>query len=237
MTRIHTFLAVLLLGLMSLGAQAQQRSDDLDVDEPVSAQERQERGAGGGAPSLREVNQTARDGDLPKARAMIDEVIQRNPNNARAHFVKAQLASRDRDLATARAELQEAERLAPGLPFAREKAVTNLRKRLERLEAREARGDRPRAGRNARDGELPRPAETSPESRTSANATPPSSPTTTPVETRPAGEDTRNMGSGAPAERKVEGSTSSLLVGVLIGAVIAAVLAALFFRRRRSDPL
>jgi hypothetical protein len=238
MKRIHTFLAVLLLGLMSLGAQAQQRDDDLAVDEPTSTQERpqrQERGARGGAPSLRDVNQAARDGDLPKARAMIDEVLQRNPDNARAHFVKAQLAARDRDLATARAELQEAERLAPGLPFAREQAVSNLRKRLERMESRDGRGERPRTGRNQRQGEPQRPADAPMASGPSPSDTATSS-QDQPVETRPAGGDTRNMGSGAPAESAVAGNTSSLLIGVLIGAAVVAVLAALLFRRRRPGP-
>ena len=242
MNRIRMFLAALLLGLMSLGAQAQQRADDRALDEPPSAQERsqrQDRGARGGAASLRAVNQAARDGDLPKARAMIDEVLQRNPNDARAHFTKARLAARDRDLETARAALQEAERLAPGLPFAREKAVGNLRKRLERMEARDGRGGRggqARNGRNARDADIARPAETpaqAPTSSANAGNSTVSGSSNTPVETRSAGEDTRNM--GAPAPRTEEKSSNSLLIGVLIGAVIAAALTALFFRRRRTD--
>jgi hypothetical protein len=239
MKRIQTFLAVLLLALMSVGAQAQaQRADDLDIGEPASAQERpqrQERGARGGVPTLREVNQTARDGDLAKARTMIDQVLQRQPDNARAHFVKAQLAARDRDLATARAELQAAEQLAPGLPFAREQAVTNLRKRLERLEAREGRGGPRRAGRNARDDTTARPAEAPAESpaspATDAGSTPTAGNTTAPVETRTAGEDTRSMGSTTAAA--ADKGNTTLVMGVAIGAVIAAALTALFFRRRR----
>lgn len=243
MKRIQTFLAIVLLGMMSVGAQAQaQRADDLAIDEPASAQERpqrQERGARGGGPTLREVNQAARDGDLAKARAMIDQVLQRNPNSARAHFVKAQLALRDKDVATARAELQAAEKLAPGLPFARERQVTRLRTRLERLETRESRGGQPRNGRNARNDGTPRPAEAPAElpaeNRTSppndAGSTTTAGNTNTPVETRTAGEDTRNMGSTA-ASAADKGSTT-LVMGVAIGAVIAAALAALFFRRRR----
>lgn len=239
MKRIQTFLAALLLGLMSLGAQAQ-RADELAVDGPASAQEqRQQRGARAGGPTLREVNQAARDGDLAKARTMIDEVLKRQPDNARAHFVKAQLAARDRDIATARAELQAAEQLAPGLPFAREQAVTNLRKRLERLEAREGRAGQPRAGRNARDGDVARPAEVpAPGSVSSADDTPATSTggsSNPPLETRPAGEDTRNMGAPAPRTPEVGGS-KTLLMGVAIGAAITAVLAALFFRRRRPAP-
>lgn len=238
MKRIQTFLAVLLLGLMSLGAQAQ-RADELAVDGPASAQEqRQQRGARAGGPTLREVNQAARDGDLAKARTLIDQVLLKQPDNARAHFVKAQLAARDRDMETARAELQTAEQLAPGLPFAREQAVTNLRKRLERLEAREGRGG-PRAGRNARDGNVARPAEAPAQGPTSsANDTAPTTTagtTTPPVETRTAGEDTRNMGSaGAKTEQKVAGSFSPLLIGVALGAV--AVIAVMALMRRRRPP-
>lgn len=243
MKRIQTFLAVLLLALMSVGAQAQaQRADDLDIGEPASAQERpqrQERGARGGVPTLREVNQTARDGDLAKARTMIDQVLQRNPNNARAHFVKAQLALRDKDIATARAELQAAEQLAPGLPFAREQQVTRLRTRLERMETREGRAGQPRNGRNARNDTTARPAEAPvelpAESRTApandAGSTTTAGNTTAPVETRTAGEDTRSMGSTTAAA--AEKSKTTLVLGVAIGAVIAAALTALFFRRRR----
>ncbi|MEJ5989719.1 hypothetical protein WG902_06950 [Ramlibacter sp. PS3R-8] len=239
MKRIQTILAVLLLGLTSLGAQAQ-RADDLAVDGRTSAQEqRQQRGARAGGPTLRDVNQAARGGDIAKARTMIDEIVQRQPDNARAHFVKAQLAARDRDVATARTELQTAERLAPGLPFAREEAVTKLRTRMERMEAREARGGQQRAGRNARDrnttrpGEAPTQGPASTANDATANTTTAGNTSPPPVETRPAGEDTRNMGAPAPAGTADKGS-NSLVMGALIGGGIVAVLAVLLFRRRRT---
>ena len=237
MKRFQTLLAAVLLALTSLSVQAQApRVDELATDAPATAQERrQERAARDGVPSLRDVNQTARDGDLPKARAMVDQILQRSPDNARAHFVKAQLAARDRDFATARAELETAERLAPGLPFAREQQVTRLRSRLERLEAREGAGGQRRAGRNAREDTTARPAEAPVESPSSSTTAPGSSTTpsnsTPPVETRPAGEDTRNMGASAP--RAAEPAGNSMLMGVLIGGGVVAVLAALLFRRRR----
>lgn len=241
MKRVHTLVAVLLLGLMSVGVQAQQRADDLAIDgQPPSASParplRQDHGARAGGTSLRDVNEAARSGDLARARSLIDEILQRQPDNARAHFVKAQLASRDKDIATARSELQTAEKLAPGLPFAREQAVTNLRTRLERLEAREGRADRPRAGRNARDRDATPPAEVPAESRTPPHdtATPVSAGSAgSAVETRPAGGDTRNM--GATAEPKVQGVSTQLIVGLLIGAVIAVALMALFRRRRSTQ--
>ena len=151
MKTFHRWIGALLLALASLGAQSQD-ADELAVEPAASASEArptQQRGARAGGPTLREVNEAARAGDLPRARSMIGEVLQRQPDNARAHLVKAQLAVRDGDAATARSALQEAERLAPGLPFAREEQVTRLRQRLERVEARASRGDRPRPGRDA----------------------------------------------------------------------------------------
>ena len=255
MKRIQNLLAVLLLGLMSLGAVAQQRTDELTTGQGAVGQERSVRqdrgGRGGAAATLREANKAARDGDMARAHALVDQVLQREPNNARAHFTKARIAARDNDAATARSELQAAEKLSPGLTFAREEAVANLRRRVERLESRDGRAERPRAGRNARDREArgrdaTQPADTQPETRTSANdpvdtntaetaPSAPSAPTAgSGVETRPAGEDTRNMGA---AERKVEGFgiSNQLIIGLLIGAVIAIAAMALLRRRRSSQ--
>jgi hypothetical protein len=149
MKRIQNLLAVLLLGLMSLTAVAQQRTDDLATGQGPAGQERQLRQDRGGravAGTLREANQAARDGDMARAHALVDDVLKRQPDSARAHFVKAQIAARDNDAATARSELEAAEKLAPGLTFAREQAVANLRKRVERLEARDGRAERPPGG-------------------------------------------------------------------------------------------
>ena len=256
MKRIQNLLAVLLLGLMSLGAVAQQRTDELTTGQGAVGQERslrQDRGARGGvAATLRDANKAARDGDMARAHALVDQVLQREPDNAQAHFTKARIAARDNDAATARSELQAAEKLSPGLAFAREEAVANLRRRVERLESRDGRAERPRAGRNARERDArsrdaTQPADTQPETRTSANdpvdtntagTAPgaPAAPTTgsagSGVETRPAGEDTRNMGA---AERKVQGFgiSNQLIIGLLIGAVIA-IAAMTLLRRRRS---
>lgn len=255
MKRIQNLLAVLLLGLMSLGAVAQQRTDELTTGQGAVGQERSVRqdrgGRGGAAATLREANKAARDGDMTRAHALVDQVLQHEPSNARAHFTKARIAARDNDAATARSELQAAEKLSPGLTFAREEAVANLRRRVERLESRDGRAERPRAGRNARDREArgrdaTQPADTQPETRTSANdpvdtntaetaPSAPSAPTAgSGVETRPVGEDTRNMGA---AERKVEGFgiSNQLIIGLLIGAVIAIAAMALLRRRRSSQ--
>jgi hypothetical protein len=244
MKRLHLLFFAVLMGLMSLSAQAQ-RSDDLDLGQrPTVGQERQARqGRGGRAPdraALREIRQATRDGDIQRAKTLLDDLLQRQPDNAQAHFMKAQMAVRDKDAATARSELATAEKLAPGLPFAREEQVTALRTRVDRISAREARADLPRARRNAPQGDPAAPMETPADNRGAQPPTDRSASTNSGsggrVESRPAGEDTRNMGApptSAPApEREASAGKGSLLTGVLIGAVIAAALMALFLRRR-----
>ncbi|MBK6008243.1 hypothetical protein JJB11_19230 [Ramlibacter ginsenosidimutans] len=106
--RLLPFLAWLLLLVFSIGARAQAAPE----------------------PSVQEIYATASRGDLPGANRMIDEVLAKHPGSAKAHYVKAELAARGQDLATARSELQQAEQLAPGLPFAKPAAVTALRSEI-----------------------------------------------------------------------------------------------------------
>ncbi|MDB5897277.1 MAG: uncharacterized protein JWP41_879 [Ramlibacter sp.] len=102
-------------------------------------------------PSVHQIYEAATSGDIRGAQQMIDQVIAAHPNSARAHYVKAELSARERDAATARAELATAERLAPGLPFARPDAVTALRAQVERLAAAPARSTEPRAAQQRAD--------------------------------------------------------------------------------------
>jgi uncharacterized protein len=81
-------------------------------------------------PSMAEVYQAAEAGNLAQAQTMIRQVLQDHPNSAKAHFVEAELLARQGQLATARTELQIAERLAPGLPFAKASAVSSLQAQL-----------------------------------------------------------------------------------------------------------
>lgn len=106
--RLLPFLAWFLLLVFSIGARAQATHE----------------------PTVQEVYATASRGDLPAANRMIDEVLSQHPRSGKAHYVKAELAARGRDLATARSELQQAEQLAPGLPFAKPAAVTALRSEI-----------------------------------------------------------------------------------------------------------
>lgn len=83
------------------------------------------------APSLHEVYLTAESGDLKKAQTMMDQVLRDHPNSAKAHMVEADLLAKEGRLDLAKAEFATAERLAPGLPFARPEAVADLRQRLQ----------------------------------------------------------------------------------------------------------
>ena len=84
-------------------------------------------------PSVDDIYKAASSGNLTGARAMVDQVIAKHPNSAKAHYVKAEIAARQRDAAVARTELQIADKLAPGLPFAKPEAVTALRAQVDQL--------------------------------------------------------------------------------------------------------
>jgi hypothetical protein len=81
-------------------------------------------------PTLHQVYQAAEAGNLKQAESMMDQVLRDHPNSAKAHFVEAQLLAREGRIASARAELATAERLAPGLPFAKQESVRELTARI-----------------------------------------------------------------------------------------------------------
>ena len=82
-------------------------------------------------PSLDEVYRTASAGDLPRADAMMQEVLSAHPNSARAHYAYAQILAAEGRTATARSQLNQAEQIAPGLPFVSPQALTGLKRRLQ----------------------------------------------------------------------------------------------------------
>lgn len=77
---------------------------------------------------MQQVYDTAKAGKLDEAQSMMQKVLQEHPNSAKAHFVEAELLAKQGRYASAQAELNNADRLAPGLPFAKPDAVENLRK-------------------------------------------------------------------------------------------------------------
>ena len=81
-------------------------------------------------PSLHQIYQAAEAGKLTEAQTMMQEVLRAHPNSGKAHFVEAELLVKQGQLRKAEAELATAERLAPGLPFAKPEAVQHLRGQL-----------------------------------------------------------------------------------------------------------
>lgn len=81
-------------------------------------------------PSLHQVYQAAEAGNLKQAESMMDQVLRDHPASAKAHFVEAQLLAKEGRLDSAKTELATAERLEPGLPFAQQASVRELKTRL-----------------------------------------------------------------------------------------------------------
>lgn len=113
LSRFTAFVAALLLSFFALGAAHAQGSS-----------------TSGSEPTLSQIYQAANSGDLPRAQAMIDQVLKAHPNSARAHYVKSELAAKQHDTNVARDELATAERIAPGLPFVKPEAVQALRNQI-----------------------------------------------------------------------------------------------------------
>jgi hypothetical protein len=77
--------------------------------------------------TVRQVYQAAEAGKFIEAQAMMDKVLRDHPNSGKAHFVEAELLARQGKFDQAGTELANAERLSPGLPFAKPEAVQELR--------------------------------------------------------------------------------------------------------------
>lgn len=80
--------------------------------------------------SIDQVYLAAREGHLEQAQQLMAPVLRDHPNSAKAHYVEAELLARQGRTAQARDELGTAEKLAPGLPFARAEAVQGLRREI-----------------------------------------------------------------------------------------------------------
>jgi len=82
-------------------------------------------------PTIAQIYQAAENGNTADADRMIAKVLQDHPESAKAHYVHAEVLSKEGKLASARAELDRANQLAPGLPFAKSESVAELRERIE----------------------------------------------------------------------------------------------------------
>jgi hypothetical protein len=81
-------------------------------------------------PMLQLIYDQARAGHLDQAQQMMIRVLTDHPRSAKAHYVAAELASTAGKLVVARSELNQAEQLDPGLPFASPGAVQALKAQL-----------------------------------------------------------------------------------------------------------
>lgn len=95
--------------------------------------------------SLHEVYQAAEAGRLEQAQGMMQEVLRAHPNSGKAHFVEAELLAKQGLFQKAGEELATAEKLAPGLPFAKPQAVENLKSLLRSGHATATTGAKPSA--------------------------------------------------------------------------------------------
>jgi hypothetical protein len=81
-------------------------------------------------PTLKQVYDEAQAGRVEQAQVMMQQVLVAHPGSGKAHFVQAELFARQGKAALARDALATAEKLTPGLAFAKPEAVTALRAQL-----------------------------------------------------------------------------------------------------------
>ncbi len=86
--------------------------------------------AAGSDPTVHQIYEAAESGQIAQAEQMIGEVLQDHPQSGEAHYVAAEVYARAGDFATARRELDTAQALEPGLPFARPQSVQALEREL-----------------------------------------------------------------------------------------------------------
>ena len=82
-------------------------------------------------PTLTQVYAAAQAGKLDQAQVMMQQVLVSHPQSAKAHFVQSELFARQGNLGRARESLATAEKLTPGLAFAKPESVKVLRAQLE----------------------------------------------------------------------------------------------------------
>jgi len=81
-------------------------------------------------PTLHQIYEAAQTGHLDQAQQMVNQVLRDHPQSAKAHYVAAELYAREGHFAQGRQELNTAESLEPGLPFARADSVRALQREL-----------------------------------------------------------------------------------------------------------
>jgi hypothetical protein len=79
------------------------------------------------SPSVRDVYLAAQSGNLSQAQSMVEQVIAQHPESSKAHYVAAEIYAKEGKVSLAKTQLQTAEQLEPGLPFAKPLSVAKLK--------------------------------------------------------------------------------------------------------------
>ena len=82
-----------------------------------------------------QIYEAAQSGHLAEAQQMIDQVLRDHPQNAKAHFIAAELDARIGDLPAARQQLATARQLDPALGFATAPSLSALERQLTGMRA------------------------------------------------------------------------------------------------------
>ena len=82
-------------------------------------------------PSVSDVYQATLAGKYSEAQAMMDNILRNHPDSSKAHYVEAQLLSRQNRFSEAKAELDTATRLTPSMTFAKPESVVELKSRID----------------------------------------------------------------------------------------------------------
>ncbi len=81
-------------------------------------------------PTVQQIYDAAKAGNLTQAQTMIDQVLKDHPQSAKAHYIAAEIYRRQRNLNAARGELAKAESIDPNDSFAKPAAVEELKSAL-----------------------------------------------------------------------------------------------------------
>ncbi|BCM25503.1 tetratricopeptide repeat protein [Methyloradius palustris] len=81
-------------------------------------------------PTISQVYAAAHAGKLDEAQQMINQVLQAHPESSKAHYVASELLAKQGKIANARDEFKTAEKLDPGLSYAKPEAVNELKRIL-----------------------------------------------------------------------------------------------------------
>lgn len=81
-------------------------------------------------PTSAQIYQAVRSGNLAQAQQMVAQVLKDHPQSGKAHYVAAEVDARAGNFGLARQELQTAQSLEPGLPFANPRSVRELQQQL-----------------------------------------------------------------------------------------------------------